>query len=309
MIKCYTLEELKKYTNAFDGFKPVNECNIPDYYKIIFPSKCLCGAQMIMTEPEHTQLQCCNPSCYIKFGYRLAYFISSLGYKGFGEQSCLSIFNYSKNNLRFNSFLAAFLLSDTELSQSLSEHFLSVFKDIREDLSTRKFSFISAISSLGIPNIGPRSPFFDIVKSPVVLIQYSLKDKTNELCSMSGIQAPMTRFYLSEAKLDIVTLAKDIMPNIADTPKNEVYVAITGKVSVGGVTYSRYDFIELCESLLGENNEQLYKIIETKAESKIQYVIADEKSNSEKYRLGAKLGKLITADEFYNLLKSRIQSK
>ena len=297
-----TLTELKAVTSAYSSFSTIKDCDLPDYYKEIFPHYCECGAEMIMTEPGHTQLQCCNPTCWVKMGHRLAYFISFLGYKGFGEQSCLALLRETHNQLRFRSFLAVFFLTDTELSTALSEHYVGLFNEIRDDLNSRAVYFSDAIAALGIPNIGSKSALFDVVKSPVVLADYVLHKKTDLLCNMAGIQAPITRFQLSSFRVDILTLMKDIMPNILDTPRGEVFVAITGKVSVNGKTYSRYEFIALCESILDNNGVQLYKIVETKAESKLQYVIADAPSNSEKYRLGLRLNNLISADDFYKEL-------
>ena len=300
-----TLAELQKRTTAYNQFARIEDCSIPEYYREVFPHKCACGAEMIMTEPGHTQLQCCNPSCWVKMGHRLAYFTSSLGYKGFGEQSGLSLLRATYDQLPFKSFLATFLLTDTQLSSGLSEYYVGLFNEIKADIYERPFHFVNAISALGIPNIGSNSAFFDVVKSPVILLDYLLHDKLNDLCDASGIQAPITRFQLAMSKVDIVTLMKDVMPNILATPKGEIFVAITGKVSVNNVQYTRQDFIALCEALQGSNGEQLYKLVETKAEAKIQYVIADTPSNSDKYRLGLRLNKLITADEFYKELKAR----
>lgn len=300
-----TLAELKQQTTAYNQFTRIEDCDIPDYYRQVFPHKCACGAEMIMTEPGHTQLQCCNPNCWVKMGHRLSYFISTLGYKGFGEQSGLSLLRTVHDQLPFKSFLATFLLNDTQLSSGLSEYYVGLFNDIKTDIYNRSFHFVNAIAALGIPNIGSNSTFFSVVKSPVILLDYLLHNKLNDLCDMSGIQAPITRFQLSACKVDIVTLMKDVMPNIMDTPRGEVFVAITGKVSVEGLQYTRQEFIALCEALRGSNGEQLYKLVETKAEAKLQYVIADTPSNSDKYRLGEKLHKLITADEFYKELKAQ----
>lgn len=297
-----TLEELQSLTSAYNSFATIENCSIPEYYKGVFPHYCECGAEMIMTEPGHTQLQCCNPSCWVKMGHRLSYFVSSLGYKGFGEQSGLSLLRATHDRLKFRSFLATFLLTDTELSSGLSEYYVGLFNEIKEDIYHRAFHFTDAISALGIPNIGSNSTFFDVVKSPVILLDYVLHKKTDVLCDMAGIQAPITRFQLSAFRVDIVTLMKDVMPNILDTPKGEVFVAITGRVSVRGQSYSRYEFVSLCESITDDNGVQLYKIVETKAESKLQYVIADTPSNSDKYQLGLRLNKLITADDFYTEL-------
>lgn len=300
-----TLKDLQELTPAYDGFRRIEDCALPEYYYGVFPKVCECGGEFILTEPGHTQLQCCNPGCWLKMGYRLAYFISSLGYKGFGEASSVAIFRANHDRLKYNTFLSAFLLEDSCLYSCLTDYYTSLFKEIREDLKTRPVQFVDAISALGIQNIGKRSMFFDVVKSPVVLVHYVIQGKTDELCDICGIQAPITRFQLKAAAVDIATLVKDVMPNILTTPKNEMYVAITGKVSVNGIAYGRREFIALCEGLVDSNSVQLYKIVETKAESKLDYVIADYPSSSEKYRLGQRMNNLITAQDFYNLIKQK----
>lgn len=304
-----TLSELQEVTSAYDGFATIENCNIPDYYKEVFPKHCRCGAEMIMTREGRTQLQCCNPCCWIKMAHRLAYFISFHGFKDFSEQSCLSLFAACHDLLPYYSFLSAFSLSDTNLSLGLNDNKLAIFHEISDDLKSRAFHFNDAIASLGIPNIGPRSTLFDVVKSPLVLLQYVLQGKTNELCDMAGIQAEATRFYLKSFDIDILLLMRDVMPNIMATPKGEVYVAITGKVSVRGVEYTRADFIYLCESIRDAQGNQLYMLVETKAQDKLQYVIADSPSNSSKYQLGKRLGKLITADDFYNILVEAVENQ
>ena len=304
-----TLEALQKATPVYNGFVTIANSDIPDYYKQVFPKQCACGGEIIITEPGHTQLQCCNPNCYLKMGYRLAYFISKLGYKGFGEQSALTLVSDCRKYFKYPTFLSVFLLSDTEINSCLTEHLSNLFCEIRDDIKTRAFHFPDAISALGIPNIGSRSPFFEVVKTPIVLLQYLLKDKTDDICEAAGIQAPMTRFQLSSFKLDILTLMKDVMPNIVATPDTEIYIAITGKVSIGNTAYTRQEFITLCEGIVDSSGQQLYKIVETKAETKLQYVIADTPSASEKYRLGEKLHCLISAEDFYNLLLSKVKKE
>lgn len=307
MQSVYTLEELKKISPVFNSFATIRDCNIPEYYKGIFPHTCKCGAEMIMTEPAHTQLQCCNPGCWVKMAHRLAYFISYLGYEQFGVQSALSLFKASHDKMRYSTFLSAFLLSPAEMSVGLTNNATGILLDIRDDLQHKSFHFVDAISALGIPNIGSRSTLFSVVKSSVVLLDYSLKNNTDALCDAAGIQAPMTRFWLANSKLDFVTLMKDVMPNIMDTPKTEICVAITGRVSVGGKYYTRYEFIALCESIKDANGVQSYKLIETKDQSRLEFVIADEPSTSSKYTLGKKLGILVTAVDFYSELVRRAE--
>lgn len=307
MQAVYTLEELKNLSPVFNSFATIRDCDIPEYYKGIFPHKCKCGAEMVMTEPAHTQLQCCNPACWVKMAHRLAYFISYLGYEQFGVQSSLSLFEAMHDRMKYSTFLSAFLLSPADMSIGLTNNATNILLDIRDDLQHKSFQFVDAISALGIPNVGPRSTLFSVIKSPVVLLDYSLKNNTDALCDAAGIQAPMTRFWIANSKLDFVTLMKDVMPNIMDTPKTEVCVAITGRVSVGGKSYTRHEFIGLCESIKDQNGAQCYKLVETKDQSRLEFVIADEPSTSSKYSLGRKLGILITAADFYAELIRRAE--
>lgn len=304
-----TLAELQQVTPAFNSFATIDNCNIPDYYKDIFPKKCKCGAEMIMTRDDRTQLQCCNPCCWIKMAHRMNYFISFHGFKGFGEQACLSLFAACHDMLEYYSFLSAFSLTNTQLGTGLNDHQLSLFREIQGDLLNSAFHVSDAIASLGIPNVGSRSTLFEVVKSPLVFLQYMLQGRVNELCDIAGIQAASTRFYLSCFDIDVLLLMRDIMPNIMNTPKGEVFVAITGKVSVGGKDHTRTEFIALCESIRDTAGNQLYKLVETKAQDKLQFVIADGPSTSSKYTLGQQLGKLITADAFYNHLLAAVEDK
>ena len=107
----------------------------------------------------------------------------------------------------------------------------------------------------------------------------------------------------SSAVPDIILLLSDIIPNVVNTPKGEVFVAITGKVNVRGISYTRKEFIDLCEEFKDDMGNPIFKIVETKAADKLQYVIADVPSSSEKYKLGMRLNKLITANDFYTELE------
>ena len=102
---------------------------------------------------------------------------------------------------------------------------------------------------------------------------------------------------------------RNVMPHIQSTPKRELYVAITGRVFVDGQGLSRSEFIWKCESLTDASGSPAFKICETKAASKLDYVIADTRSDSAKYRLGQQLGNLITAQDFYDMLKNSVRGE
>lgn len=309
MAAIVTLEQLKSKTHAYDSFVTISNSELPDYYKEIFPKKCVCGGEVIFTidsdeQYGYTQLQCCNPDCWVKMAHRFAYFAKSLGFKGFGATGALQLYKELHTKFKYPTFLAIFDLNSTDIRIINGDAYGDAFDAMKSELHDRGFQFKDAITALGIPDIGKGSPIFDIVKDPVVLLDFVIKKRVGELCDIAGINAPKTRFALEMAKLDIVTLMCDVMPHILSTPKREMFVAITGSVSVEGHALTRAEFIWKCESILDKNGSQMYKLVETKAASKLDYVIADTPSSSDKYRLGQRLNKLITADEFYAMLKT-----
>lgn len=306
-----TLEQLQSITHAFDNFVTVEGSNLPDYYKGVFPHHCNCGAEIIMTrdtdeEYGYTQLQCCDPDCWIKMAHKFAYFVKSLGYKGYGATSVMPLFRHFHDRFLYPTFLCLFDIPSSEIRGLVGDALADGISSIKEDLKNDVFQFKDAIVALGIPDIGKGCSLFDVVKSPEVLMGFILKGKLPELCAMCGIQAPKTLYYLTIARVDIITLIHDVMPKIVGTPKNEVNVAITGSVTVEGQGLTRAEFIWKCESLLDSKGSPAYKLIETKAASRLDYVIADAPSNSSKYELGKRLGILVTADDFYTMLKKNL---
>lgn len=306
-----TLESLRAVTSAFDEFTTVSDSDLDEYYKGIFPHRCQCGAEVILTKATsshegYTQLQCCNPDCWVKMAYRFAYFMKRLGFKGYGSTSAIPLFRELVPSFQYPTFLCIFQQPLQAIRGLNGEAYADNFELARIALFEQSWPFKDAIAALGIPDIGQNCTIFDVVKSPVCLLDFILKDRLAELCSISGIAAPKTKYYLYMARIDIVTLMVDIMPHISNTPNTELYVAITGSVSIDGKSMTRAEFIWECENILNKDGAPAYKIVETKAESKLEYVIADTPSASSKYQLGKRLNCLITATEFYHMLLDNI---
>lgn len=306
-----TLSDLQTITHAFDKFVTVKDSNLPEYYKDVFPTHCTCGSEIIMTwdeEEQHgyTQLQCCNPDCWIKMAHRFAYFAKTLGFKGFGATGALPLYQELYESFEYPTFLYIFKLPLVEIQRINGDAYAGLFENMRRDLHDNVWQFKDAIAALGIPDIGKNCTLFDVVKDPTTFLSFVLKKRLSELCNMAGIYAEKTHYYLEMARIDIVTLMSEVMPHIASTPKKEVYVAITGSVTVDNTALTRAEFIWKCESLLDADGRQAYKLVETKAESKLDYVIADAPSTSSKYKIGQRINKLITAQQFYDILKSGI---
>ena len=307
MSAILTLNQLKSVTNAFDSFVTIDESDIPEYYKDVFPKKCKCGGEIILTADDdgsgYTQLQCCNPDCWVKMAHRFAYFAKSLGFKGIGAQTALNLYEPLHSKFKYPTFLDIFRFTEMEMASYCGFSDAALISSMKQSLLTDSFHFKDAVSALGIPDLGKGSRIFDVAKGPVILLECILKKRINELCDMAGVYAPKSRFYMDVYKLDIINLFTEVMPHVLNTPQNEICVAITGSVVVDGIGLTRSEFIWKCESITDKNGTQMYKLVETKAESRLEYVIADAPSSSSKYALGKRLGKLITAQEFYDLLK------
>lgn len=309
-----TLQRLKEVTSAYSDFVTITESDLPDYYKGVFPHHCKCGGEVIIKSSTaqgggYTELQCCNPDCWVKMAHRLAYFCKTLGYKGFGVATAYTLFEGVYTQLTTASFLEVFSLPATEVGRYLTQSQLSLFQEIKEDILIKRCSFVDAVAALGIPCLGKRSKIFNIVKTPQALVNCVLGDKIGPLCDMAGVMSPMHRFQFEIYKLDIAILLCELMPLAVATPDKEVNIAITGSVVVEGKKISRAEFIALCESIGDVDKGTAYKLVETKARNKLEYVIADGPSSSSKYSLGKELGILITAQDFYQMLVEKAQTE
>lgn len=304
-----TLKELKTVTNAFDGFVTVKESKIPEYYKTVFPHKCLCGAEMIIDSTNNTRLQCCNPVCWVKWSYKLASFLSYHGFKGIGEETCKNLIKSTKNLFKYESYLSVFLLPDNVLLSVLGDSQFTNFCHIREVLKSSVFWLRDAIASLSVTEIGKASKLFTYVENPDILLSALLHNTTDNLCQLCGINDQMARFGLRASKMDIFVLVTRIIKGIRPVPKGTIHVAITGSVNVKGKPLTRKEFIDYCESITDSHGNPMFTLVETKSEKLLEYVISDGPSSSSKYTLGKKLGIIITADAFVDKLLERTESE
>lgn len=293
-------------TKAFENWAVVKDCPKDSPVWDYIPTTCECGSDFIISMPDKTQLTCSNPYCYVKMGYALAYFISSLGFSGMGEKSTLALIRDNKDKFEYLSFLSAFLLEPEDIYKSLGEHRGNLFLSIRDSIKGKRWKMKDIIPALGIPGIGKRSKIFDVVQTPQGLLSVILEDRLDELLSFIGSTSQMLRTQLEWHKVDILILYDKIAPLAALPAKKQLYIAITGSVSVKGVPLSRTEFInKISEDFRDPKDDSpVFELIETKAKSKLDCVIADFPSGHSKYIIGKELGILKTADEFYSELES-----
>lgn len=290
----------------YPDFVPVATSELPEYYRNILPSICECGSDIVVNDNQ-TRISCCNSSCFLKRSKRLSYFLSSLNFKDFGDAACLKIYKAANEELEFDCFLAAFLLSDDRLSEILGNAEHELFINIREELSTKPFRIEDIIVSLGIPGIGSSSKFFDLSLTPSMLCKAVENGNIEYLLQSVNIYAYDTHMGFLDSSLDITLALSCLCNNVLPTPKNKIPVMITGPVAVDGISLTRSQFISECESLKDSEGNSVYRIIETNSKDKVQFVITDTDEDTAKYRLGKELGLLISATDFYNYLKSELK--
>lgn len=306
-------KRLQSITDAFDCFTTIEDSDMPDYYKAFVPHKCKCGSDIIMTRTDseyggYTQVQCCNPFCWVKNAHRFSYFASSLGFKGLGPKSSMTLFSVFKDNPNALSFFNVFRFSDEDVSNALGPAYGAKFAELRKYLQETPLQFKDIFCAMGIPEVGQNSNLFSIVKSPGILISAAQKKELDRLLGIVSINSPRARFFIGKVGLiDLLEFMNILKPNIVSTPSKEVYVAITGNVTCNGTDFRRDQFIKYCEQICDDDGQPYYKLVETKAASKLEYVISDYPSESSKYELGKKLGILISSTDFYNLLKEGVK--
>lgn len=295
-----TLERLKELNPFFKDFITVKDSALPDTLRPYVPELCECGSEVILTTPESpyggfTQVQCCNPECWVKMAHRLEYFLKHMGYKGIGVKTLYPLYKEYSESFETKTFLALLEFSVEELSLFGNRASADKLKLVQSELATKSFDFKDVVVALGIPEVGKSSPLFSVVHSKDELLTAIQPNQLSTLYKVAGITAPNSKYQFAMSLLDIAYAFLVTVPNIRSTPTKEIFVAITGTVEVDGTSYTRQEFINLCA-------DKGYRLSETKAASKLQYVVADAPSSSSKYELGKKLGILITATEFYRKL-------
>lgn len=308
MFHIKTLAALQERTNAYNNFysmKELKEKLIPIEFQNELPDFCKCGAEFIMTS-SFTEPQCTDPYCPYKMAYTLSYFIKQMGFKDFGDEKCKTLILATHETFEFPSFLCAFSVDENTLFSVLGQADANNFIDIRETLAHTPYRFSKTFPALGIPGFGTNCKLITAIKTPDILVHFLAKGKVNELLNQIGMYAPAHKFYLEVFDITISLLYSKYAPLVIMPGKKELYIAITGNVTLNGVNMTRSEFLHACSSLTNSEGELMYDLKESKSKSKVSYVIADSPSASEKYTLGKELNCIVTANEFFEILKSNI---
>lgn len=301
---------------AFEGFLPINELykmgKIPESYRGIFKDRCECGSENIM-KTNLKIMTCCNPSCRLKIAYSMEDMFKAYGCQDIGEETCKKITNYCIDKGLFKEPTHTEILGLTEdLSFLIGSRYYSLLNAIAV-IKSKSLTFGDLISRLQIPGFGKEcAVLFEDVNS--IQDFYNMKDTgVINYLSSKGIQSPgkmvtflyhMVTIYYAELNLQAPLLKKGYFNK---------EVCITRNVSVDNVSYTRKEFLDLCNSIGLVNGIQLFTVSESGAVKSVDHIIADSPTNTRKYRVGLERQSygekdvLITAQEYVNKLREEVQ--
>lgn len=308
MCHIQTLSTLQKITTAYNDFysiKELKEKSIPKEMQAELPDFCKCGSEFIMTS-SFTEPQCTDPYCPYKMAYTLSYFIRQMGFKNFGDETCKALILATHETFEFPSFLCAFSVEENTLFSVLGQADANNFIEIRDTLLHTPYRFSKTFPALGIPGFGVNCRLMSVLKNPNSLIHLLATGEINDFLDKIGMYAPSYKFYLEVYAITISLLYSKYAPLVIQPGKREMYIAITGNVILNGVSLTRTEFLHICASLTNSEGEPMYDLKESKSKTKLSYVIADQPSASEKYAIGKELNCIVTANEFFQILKDGI---
>lgn len=308
MYHIKTLSALQNITTAYNDFismKNLKEEFLSNELQKELPDFCKCGSEFIMTS-SFTEPQCTDPYCPYKMAYTLSYFIKQMGFKNFGDETCKILVLATYETFEYPSFLCAFSVDENTLFSILGQADANNFLDIKETLLHTPYRFSKTFPALGIPGFGVNCKLMSVLKSPNDLVHLLATGEINNFLDKIGMYAPAHKFYLDAYAINISLLYSKYAPLVIMPGKREMYIAVTGNVTLNDTPMTRTEFLHICASLTNSEGEPMYDLKESKSKTKLSYVIADQPSASEKYAIGKELNCIVTANEFFNILKDGI---
>lgn len=268
---------------VYEEVSVAQEMIVPHEYIGVIPRKCDCGADFIIST-NRTMIKCSSPKCYIKIAWCATKLYRSLGIKGYGIETFKSIAISRKCASLLDVLDNPPLGSATLLKQGL--------------LVPRTWA--TAIGMLGLPKLkdtaqkvfGGCNCIEDFMAAITVengIMPYLKK-------RLGGDVASQTVFEVIRDNTPILTEVQNIFV-IKPEASIKLLVSITGDITKSvddnGHPLSQDGYIEYVNAKLADYSIQVGA---SKAFSQIIAVVADNPSNSEKYRQGQRRNILVTSD-------------
>lgn len=299
-----TIEEAKA-----TGIIPASYINAKDPAGGIFPNRCKCGSQNIISR-NLKRAMCCNPKCKIKMGLALAELFARLGVKGLGEATCIKFISLVYDKLQYASHLEVFLMKYDDYPPQFKWTVIGE-KMYIECQKARKtpMTFSGMVTMLGLPEFGNGAAdlFYGFHSFEEFFATIKKFNGIQNYCSSRGVYDKDKLFWLYCSMTDIM-VADHVFYNIRREGLRKIKVCITGILTIRNVRVSRKEYVDACNNIAKlDNGLQLFEIENTAAKETCSYVIADYPSNSAKYLAGKKRGVLITGDGFITKLKEAVE--
>lgn len=310
-----TFEELlsRETYDAFIGYLKVSDAKnkgiIPESYHNIFPDKCKCGSDMIVTG-ELTQILCCNPRCYIKLGHMLDEMFTRFGIKGFGPATCVSAMQEAVNYLEVPSHVEIFNLDRFDLPVSILNYKYSEFMETKEIMLSKQYTLSDLIPKLGLPGLGQSAQdifeeFDDILEVETAL---DAEGGIVRFLANRGVYSSMTAFYLRTYLPDIIVAQMFFNEQIRMQAGQVIEIVMTGYLSPNGNSMSKDEYLELLNKTgTTKDGVPLYGFRKSSAVKSVPYIVADYPSSSKKYREGVARGVIISSTELLEKVKSLVK--
>lgn len=274
----------------------------------IFPDRCVCGSQNIISR-NLKRAMCCNPRCKIKLGYALAELFSRFGVKGIGDKTCLKMIDGVYDKLTYKSHLEVFLMPYSKYPASLygtvaGDSIYAACINIRQHSMT----FAGMISMIGLPELNTSAGdiFRGINSFTQLYNEMKQAGGVARYCSNRGVYDPNKIYWLYTSLADIM-IAEKIFPKLRNEGIRKIRICITGMVSINGNRVTKKEFVDFCNKVACyDDGTQLFEIENTSAKESCLYVVADYPSTTSKYLAGAARGVIITADGFITKIKEAV---
>jgi hypothetical protein len=314
--KNMTLSELKELDKAseakiFTEHVTIDEAYssglIPAGYDNVFPRKCECGSEVIMSE-NRKHFMCCNPKCWIKLGLNLAEILGKFGIKSIGEESCKSLSHVMWKGMKTFSPIELMLYDFQVYANIIGPAKAMVLVDAVQMLRGKSFTFPKVAEMTCIPGFGKDVTFFENFSSMQNFAETLSEYKSvRVLLALGGILDLSKVFNLWLGITDLIMMSELIVGNVTAVGHIHYLICVTGEVSPEGVRVSKSEFLEMCNSFKDANGEKMFEVKMSQAMMSADYIIADYKSSSAKYRAGLSRGVLISSTDFLNKLKKEAE--
>lgn len=276
---------------AFSEFKTVSEAKeigwIPEAYHEVFIEKCTCGSERIINE-SLTQLECCDPRCYIKMGHTLSQMFINFGCSNMGPSICKTIMYMNKSELKYSSPVEILGLKYIPygITSGKAQYYIDAVKRMRGV----KLTLPELISKLAIPKLGETAHKIFRGYSSIDEFCEELSSKGGAksipaMLTQKGIEDRRVWFYMRHYLVDILIACDLLSEVIRPLAYQEFKIVVTGSVAPKGKTLSRSEFIELLNEVgTLPNGKRLVGFKESTALKSAPFIVADYASNTPKFR-------------------------